>query len=47
MIAGVLALILVTGSDAEDQWIVYVVIAFAILAPIVLGLIWRAVDRRR
>jgi hypothetical protein len=42
-----LTLVLVNNSDGKDQWIAYVVIAFAILAPIVLGLIWRAVDRRR
>jgi hypothetical protein len=43
----VVALVLVNGSDGADQWIAYIVIAFAILAPVVLGLIWRAVDRRR
>jgi hypothetical protein len=42
-----LTLIVVNASDGKDQWIAYVVIAFAILAPVAVGLIYRAVDRRR
>jgi hypothetical protein len=42
-----IAAFILTGSDGSGPGLAIAVIAFAIVGPVVVGLIWRLADRRR